>query len=186
MKEFFRRISHKTIRLINPTAAIQSPTGSPLLAAIDPKGLLPPDALLRLGTAYGGWIVPANAELDAGSICYLAGAGEDISFDCELVKQFGCHARIIDPTPRSIEHFRQLTDAVRKGNRFSVNNSDTDFYDLTPEQMTRLTFVPVGLADKDVELRFFLPKTLYMCLALPSICRKLMIFSLHSVIACLR
>ena len=158
MKEFLRRMARTVVRPIRPTDVAAAAAASPLLAAIDPTDLLPPDALLRLGTAYGGWIIPVNAELDADSICYLAGAGEDISFDCELVKRFGCRARVIDPTPRAIEHFRQLTEALRNGHRFPVNNSATDFYDLTPEQLTRLTFLPVGLADKDVELKFFLPK----------------------------
>jgi FkbM family methyltransferase len=158
MKEFLRRIARTVMRPLRATDVCATAATSPLLAAINPTDLLPPDALLRLGTSYGGWIIPVDAELDADSICYLAGAGEDISFDCELVKRFGCQARVIDPTPRAIEHFRQLAEAVGKGIRFPVNNSASDFYDLTPEQMKRLTFVPVGLADKDVELKFFLPK----------------------------
>lgn len=158
MKKFLRRIARTVVRPIRPTDVSAPAAVPPLLAAIDPTDLLPSEALLRLGTAYGSWTIPLKAELDADSICYLAGAGEDISFDCELVKRFGCRARVIDPTPRAVEHFRQLAEAVRNGNRFPVNNSATDFYDLTPEQLTRLTFVPVGLADKDVELKFFLPK----------------------------
>jgi len=158
MKNFIRRIASKVLGSLHVSTANEITAASPLLAAVDPKDLLPPEALLRLGTAYGGWIIPDNAELDADSICYLAGAGEDISFDCELVKRFGCRARVVDPTPRAIEHFRQLVDAVRNGQRFPVNSSSSDFYDLTPEQLTRLSFLPVGLADKDVELNFFLPK----------------------------
>ena len=50
----------------------------------------------RLGTHYGGWIIPENI-LDSTSICYLAGAGEDISFDCCLAQQYGCRIRIVDP-----------------------------------------------------------------------------------------
>lgn len=158
MKEFLRRITRVLVRPIT-TGAVPAPVASsPLLAAIDQMDLLPQDSLLRLGTDYGGWIIPINAELDEGSVCYLAGAGEDISFDCDLVKRFGCQVRIIDPTPRAIEHFRKLSDAICNGSLFPVNNSNTDFYDLTPDQLTRLTFLPVGLADQDVELKFFLPK----------------------------
>lgn len=158
MKEFLRRIARTVVRPLRATDGYAPAAASPLLSAVDPTDLLPPHSLVRLGTAYGGWIIPVNADLDADSICYLAGAGEDISFDCALVHRFGCRARVIDPTPRAIEHFRQLAEAVRNGNRFPVNNSATDFYDLTPAQLTRLTFIPVGLADKDVELKFFLPK----------------------------
>jgi FkbM family methyltransferase len=119
---------------------------------------LPKGRTLRLGSEYGGWIIPAEPGLDENSVCYLAGAGEDISFDCSLVQSFGCRVRIIDPTPRAIEHFRQLGEAVQAGRRFPINNSATEFYDITPTQLARVSFLPVGLAERDVELKFFLPK----------------------------
>ena len=34
----------------------------------------------RLGTKYGGWILPTNTTLNENSIIYSAGVGEDISF----------------------------------------------------------------------------------------------------------
>ena len=37
--------------------------------------------LERLGTDYGGWIVPQNMHLSSDSVMYSAGVGEDISFD---------------------------------------------------------------------------------------------------------
>ena len=43
--------------------------------------------------------------LTADSLCYCAGAGEDISFECALVERYGCRVRIIDPTPRATQHF---------------------------------------------------------------------------------
>lgn len=131
---------------------------SPLTSYVAPAFLYAEAQLMRLGTEYGGWLIPVAHGLDANSICYLAGAGEDISFDCALASRFHCAVRIIDPTPRAVEHFRQLGEAVRAGRRFPVNNSTTDFYDITPRDFARLSFLPVGLADKDVELKFFLPK----------------------------
>lgn len=119
---------------------------------------LPKERTIRLGSTYGGWIIPAEAGLDANSVCYLAGAGEDISFDCALVQVFGCRVRIIDPTPRAIEHFRQLGEAVLAGRRFPINNSATEFYDIAATQLARLSFLPIGLADRDAEMKFFLPK----------------------------
>jgi FkbM family methyltransferase len=88
----------------------------------------------------------------------LVGAGEDISFDCALVRHFSCRVRIIDPTPRAIKHFRHLGEAAREGKRFPVNNSATDFYDISTADFARLSFLPVGLSDQDVELKFYLPK----------------------------
>lgn len=156
MKSYLNKISAFLQRRVAPP--VTQTDGSPLLAHVNHKDLLPAEALLRLGTAYGGWIIPADAGLDGNSICYLAGAGEDISFDCALVRQFGCRVRIVDPTPRAITHFGQLVEAVNAGRRFPVNNSATDFYDLVPEHLERLSFLPFGLADKDVELKFYLPK----------------------------
>jgi FkbM family methyltransferase len=137
--------------------AAQHPV-SPLLAHIDPGKLLPAEATIRLGTGYGGWIIPADAGLDAGSTCYLVGAGEDISFDCGLVREFGCRVRVIDPTPRAVHHFNQLVEAVRAGRKFPINQSATEFYDITAGQLQQMSFLPVGLADQDIELKFYMPR----------------------------
>jgi FkbM family methyltransferase len=91
-------------------------------------------------------------------MCYSAGAGEDISFDCALVERFHCQVRIIDPTPRAIDHFNRLSHAVKCGAMFPINNSESDYYGITAEGLKRLQFLPVGLADRDAELKFFFPK----------------------------
>lgn len=156
VKNYLKRIAASLQRRVAPPT-MQS-GGSPLLAYIDPKELLPADAQVRLGTAYGGWIIPADAGLGEHSICYLAGAGEDISFDCSLVQRFGCRVRIVDPTPRAIKHFTQLVETVRGGHSFPINNSPTDFYSITPKLLERVSFLPFGLADKDVEMKFYMPK----------------------------
>ena len=33
----------------------------------------------KLGTSYGGWIIPNNIKLDENSVVYSGGVGEDIS-----------------------------------------------------------------------------------------------------------
>jgi FkbM family methyltransferase len=140
-----------------PAPSAQQPT-SPLLAHIDAAKLLPAEATLRLGTGYGGWIIPADAGLDAGSTCYLVGAGEDICFDCGLVREFGCRVRVIDPTPRAVDHFNQLVEAVRGGRKFAINRSETESYDITEAHLRQMSFLPVGLSDRDVELKFYMPR----------------------------
>lgn len=155
MKDFIRRLGRTFLRRRNPKS---SACDSPLKILVDQQFLLPSSDLIRLGTVYGGWTIPAEAGLNEDSLCYLVGAGEDISFDCALVKRFGCYVRVIDPTPRAVEHFQKLGEAVNDNRRFPINNSDTDFYDISPRQYSRLAFLAVGLADRDTELKFFLPR----------------------------
>lgn len=89
--------------------------------------------LARLGSRYGGWVVPLMA-LDAASVCYCAGVGEDISFDLALIERFDCEVHAFDPTPRAIAHVAR----VAAGN-------------------ARLRFQPVGVWDADEQLRFYAP-----------------------------
>jgi hypothetical protein len=140
----------------------QDPLGSgissPLAKFVDPSGFLASYDLMRMGTPYGGWIIPRNHALTVGSICYLAGAGEDISFDCALAKHFCCTIRIVDPTPRAIRHFEELCQAVDEQRNFSINGSNDDFYDIGSRELARMCFLPFGLADKDISMRFYMPK----------------------------
>ncbi|QTX05427.1 FkbM family methyltransferase [Agromyces archimandritae] len=61
------------------------------------------DDLIRIGTDYGGWWIPEQL-IDDSSICYLAGLGEDASFDLGLAQRFGCNVWSMDPTPRAIRY----------------------------------------------------------------------------------
>lgn len=131
---------------------------SPLLAYVERDTLRHDSELVRLGTEYGGWIIPAENGFTRESLCYCAGAGEDISFECALVERYQCRVRIIDPTPRAMQHFQDLEQAVSSGARFPVNNSQVDYYSITDRHFDRLHFLPVGLTDKDCEMKFFLPQ----------------------------
>lgn len=153
--EFIRRSLRKLKRMlgIRSTADI-----SPLQSCINCAFLYPRDSLVRLGTAYGGWLLPKDHQLTQASVCYLAGAGEDISFDCALVERFGVQARVIDPTPKAISHFEGLSAAVKSGQRFAINNSSNEFYSISPEQLGSVRFLPCGLAGEDTKLKFYLPR----------------------------
>lgn len=151
LQRFIERMFQKQVEL-------KAVNLSPLVGYIDRAQLVSPDDLTRLGTPYGGWILPRKPALTESSICYLAGAGEDISFDCALSKLFCCNVRIIDPTPRAGRHFRELERTLKEGRRFPINNSNVDFYDITASDLARLSFLPFGLADKDTELKFYMPK----------------------------
>ena len=60
---------------------------------------------VRLGTDYGGYAVLTDA-VNADSIVYSFGLGEDISFDLALMERTGCQVFGFDPTPRSIAWVR--------------------------------------------------------------------------------
>jgi FkbM family methyltransferase len=90
--------------------------------------------LKRIGTKYGGWVIPAGM-LHEKSICYCAGCGEDISFDLGLIQAFGCDVYAFDPTPRSIKYVKENAGDV----------SEYHFYEW-------------GLWDKEDTLKFYVPK----------------------------
>lgn len=89
--------------------------------------------LVRIGSEMGGWVVP-SALLDERSVCYLAGVGEDITFDLALIDRYGCEVNAYDPTPRAIAHVE----------KHAASNP-------------RFHFFPVGLWDCAETLRFFAP-----------------------------
>jgi len=136
----------------------RSPTGPiSLLDYVDRAAFFPPHQLARLGTDYGGWIIPVEAGLTADTVCYCAGAGEDISFECALVEHYPCSVWIIDPTPRALEHFKLLSEAVSAERPFPINNGREN-YSIAPRAFQRLYYLPVGLADRDTKLKFYLPR----------------------------
>lgn len=92
----------------------------------------PREGLIRLGTDYGGWWVPADT-VRPGALAYCAGAGEDISFDLAL-HEAGMRVVTFDPTPRAIEHVRS-----------------------TAPVSDRFKFEPVGWWSKATTVRFYAP-----------------------------
>ncbi len=86
----------------------------------------------RYGTEYGGWTIKKDS-VQADSIVYSIGIGEDISFDLGLMHTYGCKIFAYDPTPKVI-HFLQGQQV--------------------PGQFI---FHPVGLAASDGKVEFFTP-----------------------------
>lgn len=97
------------------------------------KPFFPRPDLTYIGTAYGGWIVPIDL-LNASSICYCVGCGEDVSFDLGLIQQFGCEVYAFDPTPRGIQH---VTEEIPPNPKYH--------------------FTPLGLWDEEAILKFYAP-----------------------------
>ena len=95
--------------------------------------------LERLGS-QASWVIPIGV-LKADSVCYLVGAGEDISFDIAVAQKYQCRILILDPTPRAIAHF-----ATAKS-----QHSGKAYFD-------RITYLPKGLWSESTTLRFYAPK----------------------------
>lgn len=69
---------------------------------------------VRLGSEYGGWwVVPELVRPE--SVVYSFGVGDDISWDLEMVRQFGVTVHAFDPTPRCVAWVakQQLPDRLR-------------------------------------------------------------------------
>jgi FkbM family methyltransferase len=91
------------------------------------------EELVRLGSRYGGWVVPTRA-VRPGVVCYCCGVGEDATFDLALAEQ-GCTVVAVDPTPRSAEYVRGLAPLP-----------------------AGFEFVPLGVWSSRTQLRFYEPK----------------------------
>ncbi len=73
-------------------------------------GIRPSAGLERLGSEYGGYVVPVDL-IEPDWVCYSAGLGEDASFDLALIERLGCVVHSFDPTPRSIAYGREVERA---------------------------------------------------------------------------
>lgn len=64
-----------------------------------------PDCVLKtreLGNDGANWVIYPST-ITADSVVYSFGIGEDISFDLELIRQFGVTVQAFDPTERSVK-----------------------------------------------------------------------------------
>jgi FkbM family methyltransferase len=91
----------------------------------------PREDLARIGTTYGGWSIPTGL-LAGDSVCFLAGLGEDASFDLSLIERFGCTVHAFDPVPEA-----------------------ATFAATVSKREPRFRFSPVGLWSSDGGLRFY-------------------------------
>lgn len=112
----------------------------------------------KYGSEYGGWYLPEQLKLGQDDICIAAGAGEDISFECELAQRFQGSIFIIDPTPRAVEHYKALCAAVLNGNKFRINNQDGNFYEISADNLERINYFQYGLSFETCRKRFYFPE----------------------------
>ena len=79
---------------------------------------------LTMGNPGASWTV-CPSYLSPASTVYSLGAGEEISFDLELIERFGVTVHAFDPTPRTIEWLqRQTLSAEFVFHPFAVGAAD--------------------------------------------------------------
>lgn len=119
------------------------------------SGVRPLRGLRRIGSHLHHYQVPEHL-LDANSICYCIGAGEDISFDVELKTLYDCRVYIFDPTPYGIDHFEKLKAFTASGRPLSLpdQGGHAYVYDITPQQLATIEYVPVGVWNEKTVLVF--------------------------------
>ncbi len=128
-----------------------------LLGVVPQSMVTPLPGLEWIGSEAHGYFVPA-ALLNADSVCYCVGAGQDITFDTELARIFGCQVLVIDPTPESREHFERVSDAVRNGTPLGVIEGAPFEYRIAADQFRLLRYVEIGVGKASGMMRFYEPE----------------------------
>jgi FkbM family methyltransferase len=95
---------------------------------------------ISFGSAYGGWMVP-TALIEPGWICYCVGAGNDISFDLELIERFDVRVQSVEPVE---QYVREARETAADEPRFAIYRAALATHD-GPIRMQR-THNPHGLA----------------------------------------
>ena len=114
--------------------------------------------MFKLGTNYGGWIIPINNELNDESIIYSVGVGEDISFDLQLQSKYNSTIILIDPTIRAKIHYDEINNYyntkkwefsgnIQKDYKKNINNLNVN--------LSKLQYLNIGIWKEKNKLKFY-------------------------------
>lgn len=110
------------------------------------------------GADYGRKFLPLGLKLTGSDICISAGAGEDISFECELAKRYPCTIMVMDPTPRAIAHYKKLCEMTAKGEKLNIDNDEESFYEITEDALKKIAYFEYGLSGESKKKKFYYPE----------------------------
>lgn len=116
--------------------------------------------LIRLGSAYGGWTFYDDPELN-DSVIVSCGLGEDASFDVEFARKYGATVVIVDPTPRAVRHFLEITSRLGHSRQQAYSTSGrqaVESYDLSGLTEAQLHLCTKALWNINTEINFYLPR----------------------------
>jgi len=113
----------------------------------------------RLGTIYGGWILPKDIKLNEDSVIYSVGVGEDMSFDMILSDRHKCNIILIDPTRKAKKHYEEVTHYYENIKWKITGNVQEDYYGimypLKPD-LTKISYIEKALWDEKMdEVKFY-------------------------------
>jgi FkbM family methyltransferase len=112
--------------------------------------------LTKLGTEYGGWILPNYLGLDENSIIYSAGVGEDMSFDLLLWNKLKSKIVLIDPTIRAIQYFQEIQHYFNDNQNYKEKFKNTYLNDLNfKPNFEDFCYIDKALWNKNEKLKFF-------------------------------
>jgi FkbM family methyltransferase len=132
-------------------------SGARKLLQIDSQSMVTPlPGLSWVGSKPQGYVIP-DGLLNADSVCYCVGAGEDITFDTELAERYGCRVVVIDPTPEGLNHFRLVNEHMSRGEPLWTTRGQPFQYRITPERLALLDYVEIGVWDSAQQMRFYEP-----------------------------
>ncbi len=117
----------------------------------------PIKSVVHIGSKNHGYFLPENF-LNKSSICYCVGAGEDISFDTELVVTYECNVIILDPAPEGIQHFNLLNEKINNDEPLSIGHEKSLFnYRIDKEQLSKIKYIEEGVWDTKTLIKFYEP-----------------------------
>lgn len=117
------------------------------------------DALIRLGSDYGGWRFIEDKRFYGGTII-SCGLGEDASFDVEFAAKYNATVIVVDPTVRAIKHFQAIMTRVgvcRDTMYAEGGNQPINAYDMSKLDSHNLRLVPKAIWTHNKTVEFFAP-----------------------------
>lgn len=115
--------------------------------------------LLKFGSSYGGWSFVDSQDLYNSTII-SCGLGEDASFDIEFASKFNSKIILVDPTPRAINHFKEITENFGSHATVSYTNDGKQpmkAYDLSKLNAQNFQIIDRALWIKSTALKFYCP-----------------------------
>lgn len=115
--------------------------------------------LVYLGTDYGGWTFVDYGDLE-NCVIISAGLGEDASFDVEFASRYGARVVIVDPTPRAVQHFKEISSNLGQSKSMTyvdAGRQPIEAYDLSGIHSEQLVLIEKALWNESTTLKFFMP-----------------------------